>query len=217
MMVSFVLTLLGVVLLWVQIGLWIAGYSIAWQGTADLEAGKPQLISLFSLAGFNLLASLLLVFLPLVGAYSYLPMPLWGTELSMCYHNVDRTTPLHLFWSYAPFWDTLLTLIVLACRYAEPTMIVYFIWTVAARIKDERVDLGATAQMTLGMGCAVSFLLLTIELFSLTGTSPTLVLLLLRFLYLLWYLFLIGWILRVAATIGQCREMFRFYFDPNAE
>jgi hypothetical protein len=42
---------------------------------------------------------------------------------------------------------------MLAIRYAEPTMIVYFIWTVAARIKDVRVDLEAAAQRTLGMGC----------------------------------------------------------------
>ena len=48
------LTLLGTVLLWVQIGLWVTGYSIAWQGTEDVESGKPQLISLFSLAGINL-------------------------------------------------------------------------------------------------------------------------------------------------------------------
>ena len=215
-MASYVLMLLGTVLLWVQIGLWVAGYAIAWQGTEDVESGKPQLISLFALGGVNLVASLLLVFLPLVGAYTYLPMPLWGTELTTCFHNVDRTTPLHIFWAYAPFWDTLLTLITLACRYAEPTMIVYFIWTVAARIKDDRVDVEGAAQMTVGMGCAVTFLLLTIELFSLTGNSMTLIYLL-RVLYVLWYSFMVGWILRVAATIGQCREMFRWYFDPHSE
>ena len=215
-MASFVLTLLGTVLLWVQIGLWVTGYSIAWQGTEDVESGKPQLISLFSLAGFNFLASVFLIFLPLVGAYTYIPMPLWGSEMSMCFHNIDRTTPLHIFWSYLPFWDTLITLIVLACRYAEPTMIVYFIWTVAARIKDERLDVEGTARMTVGMGCAVTFLLLTIELFTLTGNSPTLVRLN-GFLYLLWYTFLIGWIMRVAATIGICREMFLWYFDPHAD
>jgi hypothetical protein len=216
MMVSYVLTLLGTVLLWIQIGLWIAGYSIAWQGTEDVEAGKSQLTTLFVLGGVNFLLSVLLVFLPLVGAYSYLPLPLWGTELALCFHNIDRTTPLHLFWAYAPFWDTLITLFTLALRYAEPTMIAYFIWTVAARIKDERVDLEATAQATIGTGCAVTFLLLTVELFSLTGNSPTLVYLI-RFLYALWYVFLAGWILRLAATISKCREMFRFYFDPHSE
>jgi hypothetical protein len=215
-MVAYVLMLLGIVLYWVQIGLWIAGYSIAWQGTEDVESGKAQLISLYSLAGVNFLLSVVLIFLPLVGAYTYLPLPLWGTELTMCYHNVDRTTPLHIFWAYAPFWDTLITLITLACRYAEPTMLVYFIWTVATRIKDDRVDVEGTAQMTVGMGCAVTYLLLAIELFSLTGNSMTLIWLL-RILYILWYAFMVGWIMRVLATIGKCREMFRFYFDPHSD
>jgi uncharacterized membrane protein len=213
---SYVLMLLGTLLFWVQIGLWVAGYSIAWQGVDDVESGKSQLISLFSLAGINFVLSLLLVFLPLVGLYSYLPMPLWGTELAMCYHNVDRTTPLHIFWSYAPFWDTLITLITLACRAAEPTMIVYFIWTVAARLKDDRVELEGTAQMTVGTGCAITFLLLTVELFSLAGNSMTLIWLV-RILYFLWYCFVILWIQRVAATIGKCRETFRFYFDPHSD
>jgi hypothetical protein len=215
-MASYVLMLLGTVLLWVQIGLWVAGYAIAWQGTEDVESGKSQLTSLYLLAGVNFLLSVFLIFLPLVGVYTYMPLPLWGTELTTCFHNVDRTTPLHIFWAYAPFWDTLLTLVTFACRYAEPTMMVYFIWTVAARIKDDRVDVEGVAQMTVGMGCAVTFLLLTIELFSLTGNSMTLINLL-RVLYLLWYAFMVGWILRVLATIGKCREMFRFYFDPYAD
>jgi hypothetical protein len=95
-------------------------------------------------------------------------------------------------------------------------MIVYFIWTVAARIKDERVELEASAQRTLGMGCSVTFLLLVFMLFSLTGNSTTLVILL-KVLYLGWYAAIVLWIVNMVMTIGKCREMFRFYFDPYAE
>jgi hypothetical protein len=62
----------------------------------------------------------------------------------------------------------------------------------------------------------VTFLLFVIELFSLTGNSATLVYLL-RTLYLLWYAALILWLVTLVMTIGKCRDMFRFYFDPHSE
>ena len=156
------------------------------------------------------------MFLPLVGAYTYIPLPLWGTELSMCFHNIDRTTPLHLFWSYPPFWDTLITLIVLACRYAEPTMIVYFIWTVAAVIKDERIDLGGDGPddgrdgLRGDVPAAHVRALLADRQLADAGPTARLPLPL---------------VVRVhdrldparLATIGKCREMFRWYFDPYSD
>ena len=211
---TYVLTLLIQVLTYAQIGLWIVGYATALQGVELVESGKGQLISLFTLSGSNFLFAFFLIFLPLVGAYSYVLMPLWGTEMAMCYFNQDRSTPLHIFWSYAPFWEELLTLIVLVCRYGEPIMMAYFVWTVAAALKDEPLE--KMAQGTFQMGLAILFLLIAFNLFSLTGNSPVLVRVL-RILYLMWYVFMIGWILRMVGMVAKCRETFSFYFNPDAD
>lgn len=213
---SFVLLLLMQVLSWIQTGTWMAGYAIAWQGTPNMEneGSRGQLITLFVTGALNFLFGFFLVFLPLVGAFSYVLMPYWCPEMAMALFNMERSVPLHIFWSYSPFWETLLTIIIVCSKYLEPIMISYFIWTVASTLKDDVFQQRALG--TLRMGCSVAFLFLVFDLFALTGTSPVLVKVL-RLFYLLWYMFMVAWILRLAALIGKTREVFHFFFFPDDE
>ena len=199
---------------WAQTGVWMAGYSIAWPSAPVDEGGKGQLIACYSLGGFNFLMNFFLVFLPMVGAYSYLMVPLWGTEMAMAEFNMERSVGLHLFWSFSPFVEEIFTILVLCCRYMEPLMICYFIWTVGYAIKDEPLEKMAIG--SLRMGFAILFLLVTFHVFAMTGSSPVLVKVL-RILYLLWYFFIVGWVIRVFGLIGKCRELFYFYFHPEAD
>lgn len=211
---AYVLSILVQVLSWIQTGLWVAGYAIAWQGVPAENGAKGQLTALYSLAGLNFLFNFFFQFLPLVGAYTYVMMPLMGHELSMAEFNMERTTSIPVFWSYSPFWETLFAFVIFGCRFAEPALIAYFIWTVAYLMKEEPLD--ESARTVIAMGGSVFFLLLAYLLFSISGTSPVLVKLL-RLLYLLWYAFIVVWILRLAALTSKCRETFRFYFFPDQD
>jgi hypothetical protein len=199
---------------WVRVGLWVTGYSIAWPSAPIDLGGKGQLITLYTLAGLNFLFAFFLVFLPFAGAYSYCVMPWSGAELSMAEYNMERSLPLPIFWAFAPFWETLLTFIVLTLLYLEPIMIAYFIWTVACTLKEE--PLAEKALGAVQMGFSVLFLLLVFHLFALAGSSPVLVKVL-RILYVVWYVGLIIWMLRLFGLISSCRETFHFYFFPDED
>jgi hypothetical protein len=213
-MVTFSLLLVIEVLSWIQTGLWMTGYAIAWRGSELVEYSRGQLTTLFTIGGINFLLRFFFFFLPAVGAYSYVLMPLWGTELTMADANMDRSTPLHVFWSFAPFWEEILALVILVCRYLEPALIAYFVWTVGTTLKDEPLEKSAVG--TVRTGFAIMFLLLTFHLFALTGNSPVLVKVL-RVLYGLWYGFMILWILKMVGIFNKCRDVFRFYFHPDED
>ena len=110
--VTFALMILVQVFTWIQTGTWMGGYGIAWQGIPNMETegAKGQLTTLFTVSAINFLFRFFLVFLPLVGAYTYVLMPLWGAEMSMALFNMERSVPLHIFWAFSPFSEELLTL-----------------------------------------------------------------------------------------------------------
>lgn len=199
---------------WTRTGLWLTGCSIAWPSAPRDMGGRGQLISIFSLLGFNFLMAFFFVFLPFVGAYSYCIMPWSGVEMAMAEFNMERSLPLQIFWSFSPFWETLLTFVLMTTLFAEPIMIAYFTWTVAATLKEE--PLAESALGAVRMGCAVLFLLLTFHLFALAGTSPVLVKVL-RILYTVWYVGTIIWMIRLIGMFNKCRETFRFYFFPDED
>jgi hypothetical protein len=210
--VSMTLLIIVQALGWVRLALWVAGYSIAWPSAPPDAGGKGQLITLYSLAGLNFLFGLFLYFLPLIGAYTYCPVPWMGSEMAMAEFNMERSVPLHVFFAFAPFWETLLAFALWTIFYLEPIMIAYFTWTVATTIKEdalEKASLGAVK-----FGFAVLYLLFVYELIALAGTSPVLVSVL-RLLYLLWYVGLIAWIVKLVNMILKCRETFHFYFHPE--
>jgi hypothetical protein len=208
------LLIVMVVLGWVRQALWLTGYSIAWPSAPADVSGKGQLITLYTLTGLNFVLGFFLYFLPLIGAYPYCPVPWMGSELAMAEFNMERSLPLHVFWAFAPFWETLLGFLLMTLMYFEPIMIAYFVWSVASSIKDDALEKASLG--TVKMGFAVLFLLLAYQLFALAGTSPVLVQVL-RLLYLMWYAALIVWMLRLVTMIGKCREMFHFYFHPEED
>lgn len=202
------------ILNWIKTGLWVTGSAIAWPSAPRDFGGHGQLIALYVLAGVNFLASLFFVFLPYVGAYTYCVMPWSASELAMAEYNMDRTISLHVFWSFAPFWETLLAFVLMTLVAAEPIMIAYFTWSVGTAIKEE--PLSKAARSAVEMGCAVLFVLLVYQLFALAGTSSVLVKVL-RVLYLVWYVGLIVWMLRLVGMVSKCRSTFRFYFFPDED
>lgn len=199
---------------WIRAGLWVTGYAIAWPAAPRDVGGRGQLIALYCLAAFNFLTAFFLVFLPFVGAYRYCVMPWSAAELGMAEFNMDRSFPLHLFWAFSPFWESLLAFVLMVALYMEPILIAYFIWSVAATIKDEPLEASAVSAITFGF--SVMFLHLVYQLFAMAGNSPVLVQVL-RVLYLLWYCALIVYLLRMVAAITKCRETFNFYFHPDQD
>lgn len=213
---TFTLVLLVVIqlLTWAKLGLWVTGYSVAWPSAPKDMGGKGQLITLYSLAGLNFVFGFFFVLLPVVGAYSYCIMPWTGAELAMAEFNMERSLPLHIFWAFAPFWETLFAFVLTTLIYLEPIMIAYFTWTVACTLKEE-----AFADVALGavkMGFAVLYIMLAYQLLALAGTSPVLVMVL-RILYVMWYVALIIWMVRLVSMFAKCRETFRFYFFPDED
>lgn len=199
---------------WIRMGMWATGCAVAWPSAPEDVGGKGQLTAIYSLMGFNFLVGFFFVFLPMVGLYNFIMMSFAGAELAMAETNMERSLPIHIFWSYSPFWETFLSQILIAAFYFEPLLIGYFLWCVAFTIKDEVVEKAALG--TVKMGMAVLFLMLTYQLFAIAGTSSVLVNLL-RLVYLLWYIFTIAWMMRLAQAIGKVHDMFKFYFHPDED
>jgi hypothetical protein len=197
---------------WVRMLLWVTGYAIAWPAAPPDAGGQGQLITLFTLAGLNFVTSFFFYFLPLLGAYPYCPVPWMGSELAMAEANMDRSMPMHIFWAYAPFWETVLAFTLMTLKYFEPIMISYFTWSVATTIKDDALEKASLGAVTTGF--AVLFLLLCYQLFALAGASPVLVSVL-RILYLLGYMFQFWWVVKLVNMTLQCRDTFHFYFHPE--
>ena len=212
--ISITLLIIVQVLVWVRAGLWVTGYSVAMPSAPPDAGGKGQIITLYTLCGLNVLFQFFFLFLPLVGAYTYCLVPWMGSELAMAEFNMERSLPLHVFFAYAPFWETLLTFTLITLTYMEPIVIAYFTWSVATTIKDDSLE--ASALGAVKMGFSVLFVMLTYQLVALAGNSPVLVTVL-RVLYLVWYVAFIVWILRLVGMTLKCRETFRFYFHPDED
>src|SRR5262249_23504135 len=81
---------------------WIVAYVLCLK-LPDVFNSRGQIIALLSVGGFNLLISLILKLLPLVGAMKFAQLPFVIPELPLATANQDRLVPLQAFWSWSPF------------------------------------------------------------------------------------------------------------------
>ena len=206
-----VLMIVAQILTLVQAVMWMIGYGMCLP-IEDRMGTRGQLINLFSLGGANVLIHLFFRFLPLVGALGYVLVPYFAPEIIMGEINTERSQPIHVTWCRWALIEILLTVIVHTVLLLEPIMIGVFIWTVAAMVRDELLEARALGIVKMGFG--VLFLILAYHMFACAGTSSVLIKLE-RVLYILWFAFQTGMIVKVATTSNAAREALHFYLQPD--
>ena len=206
-----VLLIVAQVLTFIQIALWMVGYGMC-LAIENRLGSRGQLITLFSLGGTNLLLNLFFRFLPLIGVLGYVLLPFYAPEIVMGEINTERSLPFHVSWCTAPMWEITLALVVYLIMQLEPILIAMFIWTIGTMVRDEPTE--ARAQGAIKMGFGILFLILAYQMYACAGTSSVLVKLI-RVIYLLWFAFQVGFIVRIATSCSAARELIRFYLHPN--
>ncbi|MCI0683108.1 MAG: hypothetical protein L0Y71_13485 [Gemmataceae bacterium] len=206
-----VLMIVAQVLTLIQAVMWMIGYGMCLP-VEDRLGTRGQLISLFALGGTNVLLNLFFRFLPLVGAIGYVLVPLFAPEIVMAEVNTERSRPIHVSWCHWPVVEIFLTVLVQACLLMEPIMIGVFTWTVAQILRDDPLEVKAFGVVKLGFG--VLFMILAYHMYACAGTSSVLIKLE-RVIYILWFAFQIGMIVRLATTCHRARELFAFYLRPD--
>jgi DNA-directed RNA polymerase subunit RPC12/RpoP len=205
------LIIIAQILMVVVSALWMTGYGMC-LSVENRMGTRGQLITLFSLGGVNLLLNVFLWILPITGVIRYVLVPYFAPEVAMAEVNTERVVPLHVSWSSMPTLEIILTLIVNTVQLLEPIMIGIFIWTVAAMVRDEPMENKAMGLIHMGFG--VLFLMLAYHMYATAGSSSVLIKLL-RVMYLLWFAFQVGMIVRLATTCYAAREMLKFYLNPE--
>jgi hypothetical protein len=149
-------------------------------------------------------AGILLIFktLPLTTLMPYTPLPYFVPELATLTANVDRFTPIPIFWTQFAYFDYLLTFLFIGAKTAECTLGGIFIYTVGFTVKDEELRDAGASQAQLAMGAGFAFIVY--HLFSLCGASNVLVDWL-RFCYLMAVGFQFFFIIRYMLVINQAR------------
>jgi hypothetical protein len=206
-----VLLIVGQIFVMLQAILWMVGYGMC-LSVENRFGTRGQLVFLFSLGGTNLLFNLFLRFLPLCGVVSYVLVPFFAPEIVMSEVNIERIVPLHVHWSSLPTLEIILALIVYLSMMLEPILIGIFIITIAQMIRDQPVEDKASGLVTMGFG--VLFIMLCYQMYAVAGSSTVLVRFL-RILYILWWGFQIGFVVRLATTCYSARELLKFYLYPH--
>lgn len=181
---------------------WIVAYVLC-LGLPNVFASKGQVIALLALGGVNLLVSLILKLLPLVGAMGFAQLPLVVPELPLASANVDRIFPLHAFWSWSPFWAYLFSVLFTLAVYAELALIVVYFWTVGIALTEEVMPEQGAAIMQLAVGQV--FMLLAFHLLSLAGTTDVLIGVL-WIMNILWRGFFLGLLIWFSVILLQGRK-----------
>lgn len=206
-----VLMIITLILTFVQAVMWMIGYGMCLP-IEDRMGTRGQLIGLFGLGGTNVLLNLFFRFLPLVGALGYVLAPFFAPEIIMGEINTERSQPIHVTWCRWPVVEILLTIFVHTLLLLEPIMIGVFIWTMAAMVRDEPLEGRAMGIVKIGFG--VLFCILSYHMFACAGTSSVLIKLE-RVIYILWFAFQIGMIVKLATTCNAARETLNFYLKPE--
>jgi DNA-directed RNA polymerase subunit RPC12/RpoP len=206
-----VLMIVAQVLMFITAALWMVGYGMC-LAIENRMGSTGQLIGLFSLGGTNILIHLFFRFLPLVGAIGYVLVPFYAPELPLGEINTERAVPVHVSWCAAPIWEILLTLVVHLVLMLEPVMIAIFILTIAQMVRDQPLEGRAMGLIKMGFG--ILFLILAYHMYAVAGTSSVLIKLL-RVIYLLWFGFQVGFIVKLATTCYAARELLKFYLNPD--
>lgn len=201
------------VLVLAQAGVAIAGYSMC-SPIPNRFGTRFQVTTLIILALVNIVLTLLFKVLPLTGVINYALVPWFAPEVCMIEAATDRVTPIHVFWSNSGFWEVLLTVLVMFVHYAEPMVLGVLMWSIGVFLREPPLeDSGfGVVQVTLG----VAFTRLVYFLFSVTGTSPVL-LIVLRVAYCLWCLFTVILLIRFVMALTNARATLTKYLDAAAE
>ena len=166
------------------------------------------------LAVLNILLILIFKLLPVLGAHGYILIPYVVPEIALTEYNYERIVPIHVLWSAAPFWENLLTLIIRAVQYLEPTVGCIFIWSIGVTIKVKEIEQSGKSLTNWSLG--VLFVLLCFHILSLAGGSGVLVNVL-RVIYTLWYGGLLLFILRYAMLLLKTRAVLEEKINPRFE
>lgn len=206
-----VLMIISLVLTFAQAVMWMIGYGMCLP-IEDRMGTRGQLIGLFGLGGTNILIHLFFRFLPLVGALGYVLVPYFAPEIIMGEINTERSQPIHVTWCRFAVVEILLTVVIHTLLLLEPIMIGVFIWTMGSMVRDEPLEERGMGVIKMGFG--VLFLILSYHMFACAGTSSVLIKLE-RVIYILWFAFQIGMIVKLATTCHSARETLRFYLKPE--
>ncbi len=173
-----------------------------------------HVIILMILGAFNLLFMLIFKILPVLGVHGYVLIPFVTPEIVLTEYNMERTVPIHILWSAAPFWENVLNLILKFMFYLEPTFLSIFVWSAGILIKDENIEQGGRGRTLMSLG--TFFILVTFHLLSLCGSSTVLIVVL-RVIYIVWYFFLIIFMLQYAMLLLKFRAVLYDKIHPKFE
>jgi hypothetical protein len=173
-----------------------------------------QLITSMVLAFFNFFIMVFFKLLPVLGVLSYVMIPFVTPELVILEYNMERSLPIHVLWSAAPFWENFLNLIFKFLFYLQPTLGCVFLWSVGMAIKNENIEQRAKGLTQMSLG--TFFILFCFHMLSLCGSSPVLVNVL-RVFYWVWFCFLFLFMLQYASVILKCRAVLYDKINPKNE
>jgi hypothetical protein len=152
----------------------------------------------------NILLVLMFKLLPIVGAISYVLVPVYVMELPMLSANFVRIEPLHSLWMHIPMLEMIFSIVVMLLAGFEPILCCAFLRAVAVSLRNEILEKKAIGLMRLGTGSL--FFFLSYQLCSMAGTSTVLVGLL-RVLYFLGSGFWLGFLFWFIIVLFQCRNV----------
>ena len=209
---QFALTV-STLLYFLQAVLWAAGYGFC--VPVPRRFGMfGQVMTLLVLAGINIVLIFVFKLLTVLGAHGYILIPYVVPEITLTQYNFERTVPIHVLWSAAPFWENLLTLVIRTMQYVEPVIGCIFIWSIGSALKVKELEQSGKSLMNWGLGTL--FVLLCFHILALAGGSGVLVTVL-RVIYTVWYAFLFLFILRYAMLLLRTRAILEEKINPRFE
>jgi hypothetical protein len=193
---------------------WGVGYVIICSNVPRTAGMFGQSLVMMGLLVFNVLIMFIFKFLPMVGAFNYIMIPFVVPEIAMTEYNMDRSIPINILWSGAPFTENFFCLIFKFLFYLEPTFASILLWSIGAVVKNDEVAEGGKSLTQMSLGSF--FVLLAFHLLSVCGATPVLIMVL-RTIYILWYCFLLMFILRYAMLLLKCRSVLDEKIHPKNE
>jgi ribosomal protein S27E len=201
--------ILAAVLALFQIVIVMAGCGVCLK-IPDRYGSQGQLKALLAFGTLNFFIILIFKLLPALGVINYFLGPYALPEVSLVDANIDRDPPIWVFWSGAPFWEMILTVILLCSFYAQPVLIGIFIWSIGMALREGPVIEKGQGVVILAFG--IAFGLLSFHLLSMTGTSGV-ALAVLRVMYGVWTGFTILLLIRLPAALQATRAILQKYLD----
>lgn len=173
-----------------------------------------QVVAGMGLGFVNFLLMFFFKLLPVLGIIGYIMIPYMVPEIAMTEYNMERSVPIHVIYSGAPFWENFLTILFRFVFYLQPAFGCIFIWSTGIAIKDKNVAEGGHGRTQMCLGTC--FVLVCYHVLSLCGASPVLVLVL-RVFYMVWFGFLLIFLLQYVMLILKTRAVLYDKIHPRNE